>query len=524
MLGYSAVPLHMLATLAAPASAAAAASAHCEVVLLNATARGVSVVADAWVMMVNASTPAGTSVPADVNVMLQAPPGATAYVQASCEVWGQVLATPPLRLAVASLTLQLLSGLPDSFIASDASSPSPLTPQLSLRVVTNGGAPVTDVSCAVATSTPGAEFKVVGTTVSLQSVAAHGTTGVVSVPPFVVQTSPTMEAVNVTVECRRSSGDALPPLAFTVLAVRLHAELCDMPATISAVGTALPAFGVGIVTVAANGSVHDPCSAAPPTMSLPSIVCSIALDAATTTSNDTSRIFLQHTLTTVAAATHRATFDAFTVVAQQGETYGMMLSCAVGGLAIPPTLSFTVTLEGCSIGQESVGVACVVCGGTSFSLGGIGARCVGCPPAGATCNAGILTLLPHYFRPAEHAGQPLGPDTELHPCYNSEACMLEYGGSNASSGTAAHGCAFGYIGPLCGVCDATVNYARFGEACDVCWDAGASVFFLAVVLLIVLAVLTRVALRKESCATHHAGLPAGGRQPARVPRRQNQGV
>jgi len=125
----------------------------------------------------------------------------------------------------------------------------------------------------------------------------------------------------------------------------------------------------------------------------------------------------------------------------------------------------------------------------------MGARCIGCPPVGATCAEGILTLLPHYFRPAVQAGVPLGPDTELHPCYNSEACTLEYSG-NASG--AAYGCAFGYVGPLCGVCNAGVNYARFGEACALCWDTASSLLFLLAAVFVVLAVLTRVALRKGS--------------------------
>jgi len=232
-------------------------------------------------------------------------------------------------------------------------------------------------------------------------------------------------------------------------------------------------------------------------------VCTIALDASATTTNDTANIFLQQTLTTVAAMTHRAVFDAFTVVAPQGETYGLALTCAIGGVAIPPTLSFTVTLAGCSVGQESQGVTCGTCGGPSLRFGGIGSRGPSTPPAGAVCNGGILTLLPHYFRPAAQAGQPLGPDTELHPCYNSEACTLDYNAANTSSigsisSAAIYGCAYGYTGPLCGVCDAGVNYARFGEACAICWDAGASWTFLIAAVAIVLAVLTRVALRKDS--------------------------
>jgi len=260
------------------------------------------------------------------------------------------------------------------------------------------------------------------------------------------------------------------------------------------VGTPLVPFRVGVVTEAANGSIHNPCAAAPspPPTALPPIVCSIGLNASATTTNETASIFLQHTLTTVAAALHYAEFDAFALVAPQGQTYGLTLTCAVGGQAIPPLLPFSVRLEGCRAGQESVSVACVTCGGGNFSLGGMGARCTGCPPAGAVCTEGILTLLPHYFRPAAQAGQPLGPDTELHPCYNSEACTLAY-----NTSVAIYGCSPGYTGPLCGVCDAAANYALFGDACDVCWDPSASAFFLAVVFFVVLGLLTHMALYGE---------------------------
>jgi len=224
-------------------------------------------------------------------------------------------------------------------------------------------------------------------------------------------------------------------------------------------------------------------------------VCTIALNASASTINDTSSVFLQHTAVTVAAGSHVATFDAFTLVVPQGQTYGLSLTCAVGGLDIPPALAFEVVVDGCRAGQASETVTCATCGGGQFSLGGMGVRCTGCPPVGATCVAGILTLLPHYFRPAAQAGQPLGPTTELHPCYNSEACTLVFSG-NASG--AVYGCAYGYGGPLCGVCDADVNYARFGEACAACWDAGASWAFFIVLFVVVLAVLTRVALREES--------------------------
>jgi len=515
VLGYTPLLLHAAVTMLTRATAAAGtdsavmvASAECEVLLVNATARsGRLGAADPWTVVIDAAAAAGTVLPTSTNVTIEAPPATTALIRASCTIWSQALVSPPLRLTTASLALRLASALPTSFIASDASSAWLVEPQLDVVVVAgtvddNGGGAssimnVTDVTCSLSSATTGVELKVAGSSASaaLLSIPAHPATGAVAVPRFYVQTATTTAALDLVIDCRRTSGDAPPPLQLTISATLLTAQLCSRPAAYSFVGTALPVFAVGIVATPPGAPSATPCTTTPP-RSLPPIVCTIALDASATTTNDTANIFLQHTIATVSAASHAAAFDAFTVVAPQGETYGLALTCAVGGLAIPPTLSFSVTLAGCSIGQESQGVACVTCGGTSFSPGGVGARCTGCPPAGAVCNGGILTLLPHYFRPPVQAGAPLGPDTELHPCYNADACTLEVGGN--VSGGAAYGCAYGYTGPLCGVCDADVNYARFGEACAICWDAGASWLFLVAVVGVVLAVLTRVALRKDS--------------------------
>jgi len=521
VLGYTTLPLHAAVTMLTRAtaasgtgSAAMVVSAECEVLLVNATARsarlGATDPTDPWTVVLDAAAPAGTVLSTSTNVTIEAAPATTAFIRASCTVWGQALVSPPLRLTTASLTLRLASMPPPSFIASDASSAWTVEPQLDVVVVagtvdddgsgTSSTMNVSDVTCSLSTTTASVELKVAGSSASsaLLSIPAHPANGTVAVPHFYVQTATTTPAVDLVIDCRRTSGDTPPPLQLTIPATLLAAQLCSQPAHDSFVGTALPIFAVGIVATPPGAPSTTPCTttASPPPFALPPIVCTIALNASATTTNDTANIFLQHTIATVSATAHRAAFDAFTVVAPQGETYGLALTCAVGGLAISPTLSFTVTLAGCSVGQESQGVACVTCGGTSFSFGGIGARCTGCPPTGAVCNGGILTLLPHYYRPPVQAGVPLGPNTELHPCYNADACTLEVGGN--VSGGAAYGCAYGYTGPLCGICDSGVNYAWFGEACAVCWDAGASWLFLVAVVGIVLAVLTRVALRKDS--------------------------
>jgi len=505
VLGYAAQPLQLAVTTVTSATGATPiATAECQLVLINATAASARLgAADPWTLDVNGTAPAGMTVATTANVTIEAPPTTTLFIRASCIVWGQALTSPPLRLTTATLAIQQVSSPPTSFIASDASSAWTIEPQLVVVVSVadasgTSASNATDASCSLSTATPGAELKVTDSSTSLLSMAADSTTGAVVVPHFYVQTATTTPSVELVLECRRTS-DAPPLLRLTIPAIRLTAELCTQPARDSLVGTALRPFNVSIVATPPSGPPTTPCTEAPnsgpPPPALPVIACTIALNASTTSIADTSGIVLQHTIAMMSATTHAATFDAFTLVAQQGETYGLSLTCAVGGLAILPSLSFSVMLAGCSVGQESKDVSCVPCGGTTFSPGGMGARCKACPPAGATCSGGIITLLPHYFRPPVQAGVPLGPDTELHPCYNAEACVLTYG-DNVT--TAAYGCAYGYTGPLCGVCDADVNYARFGEACAVCWSAGASWTLLLLVLAVVLAMLTRVALRKST--------------------------
>ena len=140
------------------------------------------------------------------------------------------------------------------------------------------------------------------------------------------------------------------------------------------------------------------------------------------------------------------------------------------------------------------GVSCVSCNPGYFSYGGNGATCIGCPTRGVTCVSGKLSLLAGYFQPPQDLGKPLGPETELHVCYNAEACSL-----NASS--QIYGCSYWYTGPLCGVCDETVDYARFGKACAKCWPTALSGFILMVFIIILLALAARIALRASS-ATH----------------------
>ena len=510
VLGYTATPLPLQATLHAgvAAGAAGATTGDCDLVLLNATSRAASLVADGWEFMLDPSASGGGGgsvvLPAAPHAALHAPPGTTAYLVAVCTAWGKQLSTPPLRVTTATLTLRPVFTLPTAFIASDTTMPWPVEPALVAAVVTvEGSMPVDDVVCALTSATPSAQLFLADETAgatTLLSIPVQPGASTVVVPRFIVQTAYTTSNVTLSLTCRRTaSGDAPLPLQFVMEAVQLRAAMCSAPQSMTTVGTSLLPFtvGVGHTTGLGGSSQQLPCVGTPTAVALPPIVCAIALNVTASTSNDTANIFLQQSVAAVDAASHNATFGAFALVAPQGATYGLTLRCTVGGLVIPPLLPFTVSLDGCPAGQQSLSVTCVACGDGSFSFGGTNARCVGCPPSGATCDGGILHLARNYFRPAAQAGQPLGPDTELHPCYNTAACTLAVNGSNVE-----YGCSPGYSGALCGVCDVAANYAQFGDACAPCWTTGASAFFMAVVLLVVLALLTHVALFGEAYSTY----------------------
>jgi hypothetical protein len=164
------------------------------------------------------------------------------------------------------------------------------------------------------------------------------------------------------------------------------------------------------------------------------------------------------------------------------------------------TYVWSVTLTGCPPGAQIAGIFCQPCGAGNWSAGtGAGVReeyrrCRGCPPSGADCAGGVLTLRPHFHRPQRHVAErlPLGPDAELWPCWNGEACAVYNATDNAT-----HGCTVGYAGALCGVCDAAAGYGRFGEVCAPCWSRGASEAFLAGAVIAVVGVMGWFALRRS---------------------------
>jgi len=179
------------------------------------------------------------------------------------------------------------------------------------------------------------------------------------------------------------------------------------------------------------------------------------------------------------------TFDAFSVAGRRLSRYNATVTCTLGQQPLP-LIWHELSIAGCDVGQEpggSTGWLCNACSSGTYSDGGAMA-CRPCPTTGASCSSGALQLQPGYFlavAPTATAGTlRFDAATELHGCFNSEACTL-----NASS--RAYGCRQGYGGPLCGVCQ--LGYTLFGQTCDTCWPAwGASLLVTAIAAVLIAAV------------------------------------
>ncbi|KAA0148231.1 hypothetical protein FNF31_07457 [Cafeteria roenbergensis] len=195
----------------------------------------------------------------------------------------------------------------------------------------------------------------------------------------------------------------------------------------------------------------------------------------------------------------RAEFRGFAVTGKRGAAFELRVTCSVGDLPLRPVLAHSFRLQGCSAGQqprEASEDLCEACGAGTYSDGGAGASCVPCPKTGASCAGGVLELRRGFYRPPAAAGLPFDGSTELHPCFNAEACTL-------NSTARRYGCAPGYTGPLCGVC--APGHAMFGPQCGECGPPWTNLAVVAALAAGVLAVACYFAVRTALSARAAAG-------------------
>lgn len=146
-------------------------------------------------------------------------------------------------------------------------------------------------------------------------------------------------------------------------------------------------------------------------------------------------------------------------------------------------------ISGCPPGKELPAADAMLCsdcvsadGSASYSDGGT-SRCQSCPRVGASCALGRLALLEGFYRPPDDLGLPLTAQSELWPCFNSEACLVDAANRQYGCNKAA-GYADLTLAPLCGVCES--GFTMIGKGCVACASRGA----LVVALLLLLALVT----------------------------------
>jgi hypothetical protein len=444
------------------------------------------------------------------------PPSVSVQVRARCTVWGQSVASPPVAVSTAALRVEVVSEPASPFVPSVSSAPWLLAPVLTVRVTSPAVAEaILDVSCAVSVR-GGAGFSLIPMNGESADVAFAGRTpganGSVAFPVFGLVGEYAADGgartATLAVTCTREGGS--PPAATVSLtALPARAVMCVPPAGASTSQAALPRFTVGVALGAAAAGSETVARAAacattppqpPPVSAWPPLTCRIT-EANASATGSSSDVLLQGAGTFVPQSQPLlAAFTSFAVSAPPGATYGLRVACSLGEVAVPPALDFAVALASCVPGAQIAGIFCQPCGAGNWSAGtdaGVRQeyrRCRGCPPSGADCTGGVLTLRPHFHRPQRHVVErlPLGPDAELWPCWNGEACVVYNATDNAT-----HSCTVGYAGALCGVCDAAAGYGRFGEVCAPCWSRGASEAFLAAIIVVVVGVMGWFALRRS---------------------------
>lgn len=321
-------------------------------------------------------------------------------------------------------------------------------------------------------------------------------------------------AFNLTVTCLRSQGDnsytlhwpmrivdgdfrwsARPPAtsvsqrSFSATVVLVDKEV--ERASLLALGTSSWMTQQAIELGATNNTQADELLFTPSVMYLDNVTtCFMNLD-----SRD-PRLIIQNNdaQSSLGAVTFRGT----SLTARLGTTVSGTVTCSLGEIRYPGTLTWRIGMEPCDVGFAPTGdggYTCAVCGAGFYSDGGPGAQCVRCPSQGATCSAGRITFLDRFMR-IQDGSTTVSELTELRPCYFPTGCIVATNTMNRSA-SETHKCANGYTGPMCGICDADREFAKSGSRCTPCPDRGWSYFVTALVPAAFIAFSVWISLFRE---------------------------
>ena len=117
--------------------------------------------------------------------------------------------------------------------------------------------------------------------------------------------------------------------------------------------------------------------------------------------------------------------------------------------------------------------------------------CNRCPKSPrVACQSGHLTFFEKTWYDVRLERYDINENTEVHKCFNDEACMLDDSKSRVECNVDQ-----GYFGPLCGACDRGKNFIRSGFGCEICWDMASS--YLGSVALVIIFVIAVVYITTE---------------------------
>ena len=406
-----------------------------------------------------------TDIPVD-NPYVDMPLGAAGVgnvtVTAKCTMWAgarTVITRKPMVFQLASMRTSIDdAGGGFVLVLSSGSASFPLAPAPTARLVVNedrawSAAQSSGTSCVVTAQGLGARVTQEGTKTRFFADPAAG--GAVLLDAVALAAAGAFPAADSTlrfvVQCEHPVAGVGAP-THTDVTVRGAAAAWDLSTTrpsAIAVSAPWPRFAV---TVTFSSDILRSLAVA--------VRCRAVVPGA-------SRVESSEAIGTWAGSVAVVWFDSLAVSGRRGSAFDSEISCSVGDLPIAPTLVHRFAILGCQQGQQprpNSEDLCDVCPADHYSDGGEGATCVACPPFGVRCAEGILALRQGHYRPPADDGKSIDGSTELHACFNEEACTL-----NEANRT--YGCAEGYSGPLCGVC--SDGWAQFGKACGRCWG-GAS--------------------------------------------------
>jgi hypothetical protein len=430
----------------------------------------------------------------------------TEQITAACTMWNRQITSQPLQviivqtaivatqlptcpmlpvassgshgfeLSVHPLEISLSASVPDSFCIDDACS---ILRSPSLQFIGLNG-----ISCTVAV----ANDTTYTITPASNTISTTDATSLV-LPGYYIAGTLQPATVEILLNCKRLQQDQARSLTVSVPLMTASIVWNVWPGKVTEAFALFPAFSVHVLLDAGipPSGCQQQLDALEQEARLATL-CTASMVFLNDTGSSTSR-FAQP-VTVVPDGSWMATFGNFSASAPRGEAAFMTVSCSMAGVDIPTVVTSNVLFAGCPAGftPSGIGWFCEQCPSGSYGEGGI-AKCVDCPILGASCENGLLTLLQNYYRPPHDAGLQLSDKSELHPCFNTESCVV-----NSTART--FGCSTGYTGPLCGVCDRSIDYGLFSDSCMKCWPPWTGYLILSVIAAAILGVVAFI-IRKN---------------------------